>query len=197
MSESGRAAEEQAALRRVATLVAQEANADAVFSAVAREVGEVLAMEATHLGRYDSDGTIVSVAPWGAHPGVEVGARFPLKGDSVSVRVPAKRELGTDGWLRGRSGRHRRNDPADGTPLLHRRHGPRARADVGRDDRHVVKHGRATRATVWAAADARRPPAARRADHQVESNMPGRGTGAISRTAGTVRVSGGGGWLQR
>ena len=87
VTESRRAGEEQAALRRVATLVAQEATPDAVFAAVVREVGEVLAVEATHLGRYDSDGTVVSVAHWGAHPGVEVGARFPLEGDNVSVRV--------------------------------------------------------------------------------------------------------------
>jgi PAS domain S-box-containing protein len=87
VTESRRAAEEQAALRRVATLVAQEATPDAVLAAVAREVGEVLAVEATHVGRYDGDGTVVSVAQWGAHPGVEVGARFSLEGDSVSVRV--------------------------------------------------------------------------------------------------------------
>jgi PAS domain S-box-containing protein len=87
VTESRRAAEEQAALRRVATLVAQEATPDAVFAAVGREVGEVLAVEATHLGRYDSDGTVVSLAHWGTHPGVEVGARFPLEGDNVSVRV--------------------------------------------------------------------------------------------------------------
>jgi PAS domain S-box-containing protein len=87
VTESRRAADEQAALRRVATLVAREAAPDAVFAAVAREVGEVLGVDATHLGRYDSDGTVVSVAQWGAHPGVEVGARFPLDGDSVSVRV--------------------------------------------------------------------------------------------------------------
>ncbi|HEX5622763.1 MAG TPA: GAF domain-containing protein [Solirubrobacteraceae bacterium] len=87
VTESRHAAEEQAALRRVATLVAQEATPDAVFAAVVREVGEVLAVEATHLGRYDSDGTVVSVAHWGTASGVEVGARFPLDGDNVSVRV--------------------------------------------------------------------------------------------------------------
>jgi PAS domain S-box-containing protein len=87
VTERRRATEEQAALRRVATLVAREATPDAVFAAVVREVGEVLAVEATHLGRYDSDRTLVSVAHWGAHPGVAVGARFPLDGDSVSARV--------------------------------------------------------------------------------------------------------------
>jgi PAS domain S-box-containing protein len=84
---SRRAAEEQAALRRVATLVARETAPDAVLAAVGREVGEVLAVDATHVGRYDADGTVVSVAQWGSSAGVEVGARFPLEGDSVSARV--------------------------------------------------------------------------------------------------------------
>jgi PAS domain S-box-containing protein len=87
VTESRRAAQEQAALRRVATLVARETAPDAVFAAVAREVGEVLAVDATHVGRYDGDGTVVSVAQWGSSPGVSVGARFPLEGDSVSARV--------------------------------------------------------------------------------------------------------------
>jgi PAS domain S-box-containing protein len=80
-------AEQQAALRRVATLVARETAPEVVFAAVAREIGEVLGVDATHLGRFDPDGTVVSVAQWGGHPGVETGARFPLEGDSVSVRV--------------------------------------------------------------------------------------------------------------
>jgi PAS domain S-box-containing protein len=87
MTESHRAAEEQAALRRVATRVAREAAPEAVFAAVAQEVGEVLGVDATHLGRYDGDGTVVSVAQWGSSPGVPIGGRFPLEGDSVSVRV--------------------------------------------------------------------------------------------------------------
>src|SRR4051794_30787677 len=80
-------AEEQAALRRVATLIAHETPPDAVFAAVAREVGEVLGVAATHIGRYDPDGTVVSVAQWGCYAGVPIGARFPLEGDSVSARV--------------------------------------------------------------------------------------------------------------
>jgi signal transduction histidine kinase len=87
VTESRRAAEEQAALRRVATLVARETAPDAVFAAVGREVGEVLGVDATHIGRYDPDGTVVSVAQWGSYPGVPIGARFPLEGDSVSARV--------------------------------------------------------------------------------------------------------------
>ena len=80
-------ADEQAALRRVATLVARETPPDEVFAAVVREVGEVLGVDATHLGRYDADDTVVSIAHWGRYPGVPIGARFPLEGDSVSARV--------------------------------------------------------------------------------------------------------------
>jgi GAF domain-containing protein len=87
VTETRRAAEEQAALRRVATLVARETAPDAVFAAVAAEVGEVLGVDATHLGRYDGEGTVVSVGQWGSHTGIEIGAAFPLEGDSVSARV--------------------------------------------------------------------------------------------------------------
>jgi PAS domain S-box-containing protein len=87
VTESRRAVAEQAALRRVATLVARETAPDAVFAAVGREVGEVLGVDATHLGRYEGDGTVVSVAQWGSNAGVPIGARFPLEGDSVSARV--------------------------------------------------------------------------------------------------------------
>ena len=80
-------AEEQAALKRVATLVAHETAPEAVFAAVGREVGQVLGVDATHLGRFEPGDTIVSVAQWGASPGVAVGASFPLEGDSVSARV--------------------------------------------------------------------------------------------------------------
>jgi PAS domain S-box-containing protein len=87
VTETHRATEEQAALRRVATLVAQETAPDAVFAAVAQEVGGVLGVDATHLGRYDGHGFVVSVAQWGTHAGVPGGARFPLEGENVSARV--------------------------------------------------------------------------------------------------------------
>src|SRR3954453_4958422 len=80
-------ADEQAALRRVATLVARETAPDAVLAAVAREVGEVLGVDATHLGRFDPDGTVVSVAQWPLDRDVPIGARFSLAGESVSTLV--------------------------------------------------------------------------------------------------------------
>jgi PAS domain S-box-containing protein len=80
-------AAEQAALRRVATEVARGAAPEEVFAAVGREVGEVLGVDATHLGRYDADDSVISVAQWGRYPGAPLGARFPLEGDNVSARV--------------------------------------------------------------------------------------------------------------
>ena len=87
VTDSRRFADEQAALRRVAMLIAHETAPEAVFAAVGREVGEVLGVDATHLGRFDADGTVVSVAQWGRNVGVPIGARFSLEGDSVSARV--------------------------------------------------------------------------------------------------------------
>jgi PAS domain S-box-containing protein len=85
--ELGLLVEEQAALRRVATLVARETPPHEMFAAVVRELGETLGVDAAHLGRFDPDGTVVSVAQWGRYPSVPVGTRFPITGDNVSSRV--------------------------------------------------------------------------------------------------------------
>jgi signal transduction histidine kinase len=60
-----RLADEQAALRRVATLVARGVAPDAVLAAVAEEVGRLLSVEATAIIRYEADGTGTIVAVWG------------------------------------------------------------------------------------------------------------------------------------
>jgi GAF domain-containing protein len=57
-----RLADEQAALRRVATLVARGVPPPEVFAAVAREVGLLLGVDATHMARYEPDGTATGVA---------------------------------------------------------------------------------------------------------------------------------------
>lgn len=57
-------AREQAALRRVATLVAQAAPADEVFTAVTAEVGQLLEVDITVLVRYDLDDMITIVGTW-------------------------------------------------------------------------------------------------------------------------------------
>ena len=57
-------ADEQAALRRVATLVAQGASPAALFQAVAEEIGQLLLADATVLCRYDPDGYLTRVGGW-------------------------------------------------------------------------------------------------------------------------------------
>jgi signal transduction histidine kinase len=64
---------EQAALRRVATLVARGAAPEEVFSAVAAEAGQVLGADYTMMGRYDPDGSRTVVAAWSS-----TGAAFPV-----------------------------------------------------------------------------------------------------------------------
>jgi signal transduction histidine kinase len=83
-----RLAEEQAALRRVATLVAEGASADELFAAVGEEVAGVLDVPMVMLDRYESDGCSTVLAVRGA-PGFVVGGRWSLEGDSLAARVYA------------------------------------------------------------------------------------------------------------
>ena len=68
-----RLAEEQAALRRVATLVARGAQPAEVLAAVAEEVGSVLGADGTNIVRLDPDGAATVVARVGAYT-----AEFPV-----------------------------------------------------------------------------------------------------------------------
>jgi hypothetical protein len=60
-----RLAEEQAALRRVATLVARGTAPEEVFAAVVDEVGQLLPVQSSGMGRYESDESLTFVATWG------------------------------------------------------------------------------------------------------------------------------------
>jgi signal transduction histidine kinase len=83
-------AEDQAALRRVATLVARAAPPEQVFAAVTEEVGRVLSVDINVLARYDPDGTETVLGIWnrtGAAPPTPVGSRFKLGGRNVSTLV--------------------------------------------------------------------------------------------------------------
>jgi signal transduction histidine kinase len=60
----GRLADEQAALRRVATLVAARARPAEVFEAVITEVGRQVSADAAALARYERDGTITTIGLW-------------------------------------------------------------------------------------------------------------------------------------
>jgi signal transduction histidine kinase len=74
-------AEEQAALRRVATLVASGAAPAEVFAAVAREARSVLGADGTMMFRLDPDGEATVVALVGLDPGViTVGSCWQLNG---------------------------------------------------------------------------------------------------------------------
>jgi len=68
-----RFAEEQAALRRVATLVARGAPPAQVLTAVTEEAGRLLGADFATMGRYSADGTSTVVAAWS-----DVGAGFPV-----------------------------------------------------------------------------------------------------------------------
>jgi signal transduction histidine kinase len=81
-------AEEQAALRRVATLVARGAAPEDVFTAVAGEVGQLLRVELATLFRYEPGGMATSVTTWGpAGENLPVGIQWPLEGRNVTTLV--------------------------------------------------------------------------------------------------------------
>ena len=87
--ELSRLAEEQAALRRIAELVAREAPPEEVFSASADAIGGLLGEEA-RIVRYESDDTaiVVAVCSDGTHTDVlPLGARLPLGGNNATSRV--------------------------------------------------------------------------------------------------------------
>jgi signal transduction histidine kinase len=100
--ESARLAEEQAALGRVATLVAGGAPPDDVFAAVADEVGRLIpSIEVTTMLRYEGDGTATVMARWATREmqetidaatrelgiDVERGTRLSLDGENVPALV--------------------------------------------------------------------------------------------------------------
>jgi signal transduction histidine kinase len=85
---SARMAEEQSALRRVATLVARSAPPSAVFGSVIREIGQLCGADLARMERYEPDGTVTGVAAWSRKPiQLTVGTRFDLDGLSVARGV--------------------------------------------------------------------------------------------------------------
>jgi PAS domain S-box-containing protein len=104
VTDARRASQEQAALRKVATLVAKRAAPAGVFDAVVAEMHQLLGAENTRLLRYEADHTVTVVAARSA-PGAEMplGTRYSLDGQSVSAVV----------W---RTGRPARLDHFEGPP---------------------------------------------------------------------------------
>jgi signal transduction histidine kinase len=83
-------AELQAALRRVATLVARGVTPAEVYAAVATELARCLGVCYSALWRYEPDGAATLLVTRDDDPGLKqmpVGARFSLKGESVPAMV--------------------------------------------------------------------------------------------------------------
>jgi signal transduction histidine kinase len=74
--ELARIADEQASLRRLATLVAHAAPPTEVFHAVAREMGRILGAMHTVVARYEPVAAAVTVGNWNARP--DLDATMPL-----------------------------------------------------------------------------------------------------------------------
>jgi signal transduction histidine kinase len=88
-TEIERLAGEQAALRRVATLVARGAETGEVFTAVAREVSEVMHLPVAAVQRYEDDGETTTVmAAWSDRPHpFQPGTRWPYHASGLGARV--------------------------------------------------------------------------------------------------------------
>jgi signal transduction histidine kinase len=83
-----RLAEEQAALRRVATLVAQQPSQEETFAAVVEAIGSLLDADYSALVVFPDDvaGTVVS--SWSREgPGIKVGTRLPLDDNALTARI--------------------------------------------------------------------------------------------------------------
>jgi GAF domain-containing protein len=84
-----RVAEEQAALRRVATLVARGMPSAQNLAAVAEEAGRLLGADLAHTLRYEPDDTVSVVAGWSrtGDDQLGIGSRYPLHPSMVTALV--------------------------------------------------------------------------------------------------------------
>jgi signal transduction histidine kinase len=80
---------EQAALRRVATLVARGTPAPELFDAVCEELGGVMDVKSTDMIRYEDTDSAVVVGAWAADgsPAFPVGERIPTDGETVTAKI--------------------------------------------------------------------------------------------------------------
>jgi signal transduction histidine kinase len=77
---------DQAALRRIATLVAEGAPVAELFRALAEEVVKVLGVRAVTIDRYDHDGTTTTVGALNAGA-LQIGTRWPIEARSLAAIV--------------------------------------------------------------------------------------------------------------
>jgi signal transduction histidine kinase len=86
---SARLAQEQAALHRVATLVARAAPPAEIFETVTREVGLLCDADLARMERYEGDDAVVGMAAWTRDHDrrLALGTRLALTGVSIAARV--------------------------------------------------------------------------------------------------------------
>jgi PAS domain S-box-containing protein len=84
-----RLANEQAALRRVATAVAAEVDQQRLFSILTEEVGRLFDAQRAAIMRYDGDGTATAVGTWSGDPShyLTPGTNFILDGETGTGQV--------------------------------------------------------------------------------------------------------------
>jgi signal transduction histidine kinase len=80
---------EQAALRRVATLVAADPHPGRLFEGVCEEVGRVLGVESANIVRFEDDGTQTVLGAWAADgaPRFPPGGNHPVDGETVTGKL--------------------------------------------------------------------------------------------------------------
>ena len=101
-----RLADEQAALRQVATLVARGAEPRAVFEAVCEAAGRLVGAASVNLAQFTPDEMNLTLAGWsqrGTH--VPPGTRLPLDGDSINALIMRTQAPARVDSYEGRSGR--------------------------------------------------------------------------------------------
>jgi PAS domain S-box-containing protein len=93
--ELDRVINEQSALRRIATLVAQDADPRTIFDAVCVETGRIFDASTVNLARFSDEGLNVTMAGW-SHRGVHIptGSVLPLEGESINKLVRETRAPG-------------------------------------------------------------------------------------------------------
>jgi GAF domain-containing protein len=76
---------QQAALRRVASLVARGAPPSELFAAVAYEVAQVTGSALVQIQRFESDDTVTVAGAWGAEPHpFQPGSKWALAGSQIA-----------------------------------------------------------------------------------------------------------------
>jgi signal transduction histidine kinase len=103
-AELRRVADEQAALRRVATLVARGVPPDQLLKRVVGEVGGLIGADATALLRYEPDGAATSLAEWSETGSPPQLGRVTLDADSISARVLSTGRAATKASYEGAPG---------------------------------------------------------------------------------------------